>query len=95
MPFAPVLMPQKHSPLFLKIISNDKHLFDSIYQFSVKEFLGNLTKIHQNLPFAMVFLYLTLMEYYNLAIIMSEEIEYLWEVSSTLLQKLRLIHAPI
>ena len=43
----------------------------------------------------MVFLYLTLMEYHNLAIIMSEEIEYLWEVSSTLLQKLKLIHALV
>ena len=43
----------------------------------------------------MVFLYLTLMEYHNLAIIMSEEIEYLWEVSPTLLQKLKLIHALV
>ena len=43
----------------------------------------------------MVFLYLTLMKYHNLSIIMSEEIEYLWEVSSTLLQRLKLIHAPV
>ena len=43
----------------------------------------------------MVFLYLTLMEYHNLAIIMIEEIEYLWEVSSTLFQRFILIHACV
>ena len=43
----------------------------------------------------MVFLYLTLMEYHNLAIIMIEEIEYLWEVSCTLLQRFKLIHASV